>query len=71
MPMDADADFARGKLLPPWRAVQDWPPMALSEADTVNLRNGQRIAQPSIATIHGDPAEMAVLDHQPRSACAG
>ncbi len=61
--IDADGATAHERLLPAWRAVQDWPPIALSEDETVKLRNGQQIAQPNDLALHGDCTEMAVLDH--------
>lgn len=42
--IDADPAIGREGLQPAWRAVQDWAPPHVSDADAVRLRQGQPIA---------------------------
>jgi len=44
--LEADAATARARLLPAWRAVQDDPPLILSDDEVARLSQGQRIAAP-------------------------
>lgn len=58
--LDVDAETARAKMLPVWRAFQSEPPIQLSDAEATKLLQGQRIAIP-----HGAQArigEIVVVD---------
>lgn len=63
--IDSDAECARARLLPPWRAVQDWPPTVLSAEDADRLRHGQRIPMPPGVGAAG--SHIAVVDDVQRS----
>lgn len=45
--LEADPATARARLLPAWRAVQDDPPVILSDDEVARLSQGQRIAAPT------------------------
>jgi tRNA pseudouridine55 synthase len=62
--LDVDAPTAQARLLPPWRAIQDWPPSSVSMEAAARLRQGRRIKH-----VHGtyaDIALMAVVDNAER-----
>jgi tRNA pseudouridine55 synthase len=64
--LDADADIARSRLLPPLAAVGYWPRVTLSSLPAARLRSGQQVSlddavPPLPAPLHRD-GEAAVVD---------
>lgn len=68
--LDADTTTARERMLPAWRAIQDWPPTLVSDADAAKLRQGQRVAHAhgtyddfdSIAVVNNAGNMIAVVE---------
>jgi tRNA pseudouridine55 synthase len=58
--LDLDADSARARLLPTWRALQDWSPILISDDEALKLRQGQRI--PCREGFRDDLERFAVMD---------
>jgi tRNA pseudouridine55 synthase len=63
--LDASAVEAQERLLPPWRAVQDYPPLHLLDEDVAKLRRGQRISRPD--GLADDNPILAVADSADRT----
>lgn len=64
--LEADSTRACERLLPAWRAIQDWPPPILSEEELAKLRQGQRI--PHVYGPRDHLGVFAVLDDEGRTA---
>lgn len=58
--LDADANSARQRLQPLWRALQQDAPIQVSDADAAKLLQGQRLAKPAGAIQ--DAGEIVVSD---------
>ena len=56
--LQVDAEMARSRLLPAWRAIQDSPPVRVTDADAARLRNGGAI----LALVAVGMEEFAVAD---------
>ncbi|MSQ95915.1 MAG: tRNA pseudouridine(55) synthase TruB [Gemmataceae bacterium] len=61
--IDSEATLAREHLLPPWRAIQDWPPTLVSDADAAKLRQGQSIAHVHAHDAYDEIGHVAVVDN--------
>ena len=63
--LDIEPATARERLLPPWRAVQDWPPLGLPAEDIAKLQHGNRVPLPD--GVHDDLGQFAVVDNAGRT----
>jgi tRNA pseudouridine55 synthase len=63
--LDTEAALAREHLLPTWRAVQNCPPIRLSDEELTKLRQGQRIPRPFGA--YDNVGAIAVADNAGRT----